>query len=225
MSSKKIGIQVGDVGKVIPFTNFKVYGEGSGKFRVMCLDIWNKVIKVSYDPKIVSAKNLLYNDEEIDENSKYCGFICNVNSNGVVVQFCNNIKGIISQHELQINNIEINEENIGEAFEAYISNKKKNYLGLTITPPELRRNKKDQNKSNDRQASDATGIIQSIKMNSIHPIYVKVKSKHVKISIFDGIRPASLEDLPIIQDLQNNFKVGEKVQVFSKKGKFYLYPP
>lgn len=85
MSSKKIGIQVGDVGKVIPFTNFKVYGEGSGKFRVMCLDIWNKVIKVSYDPKIVSAKNLLYNDEEIDDNSKYCGFICNVNSNGVVV--------------------------------------------------------------------------------------------------------------------------------------------
>lgn len=47
----------------------------------------------------------------------------------------------------------------------------------------------------------------------------------MKISIFDGIRPASLEDLPIIQDLESNFKVGEKVQVFSKKGKFYLYPP
>lgn len=32
----------------------------------MCLDIWNKVIKVSYDPKIISAKNLLYNEEDID---------------------------------------------------------------------------------------------------------------------------------------------------------------
>lgn len=28
MSSKKVGIKVGDVGKSVPFTNFKVYGEG-----------------------------------------------------------------------------------------------------------------------------------------------------------------------------------------------------
>ena len=85
MSSKKIGIQVGDVSKTIPFTNFKVYGEGEGKFRVMCLDIWNKVLKVSYDPKILTAKNLLREEEEIDESKKYCGFISNVNANGVVV--------------------------------------------------------------------------------------------------------------------------------------------
>lgn len=85
MSSKKIGIQVGDVSKTIPFTNFKVYGVGEGKFRVMCLDIWNKVLKVSYDPKILTAKNLLREEEEIDESMKYCGFISNVNANGVVV--------------------------------------------------------------------------------------------------------------------------------------------
>jgi hypothetical protein len=85
MSSKKMGIQVGDIAKTIPFTNFKVFGQGKGKFRVMCLDIWNKVIKVSYDVKIVNAKNLLRENEEVDESMKYCGFIANVNSNGVVV--------------------------------------------------------------------------------------------------------------------------------------------
>lgn len=63
MSSKKVGIKVGDIGKNIPFTTFKVYGKGEGKFRVMCLDVWSKVIKVSYDPKILVAKNLLFDSE------------------------------------------------------------------------------------------------------------------------------------------------------------------
>ena len=50
MSSKKLGVKVGEISKTIPFSNFKVIGEGEGKkFRVMCLDVWNKVIKVSYD--------------------------------------------------------------------------------------------------------------------------------------------------------------------------------
>lgn len=61
MSSKKVGIKVGDVSKTVPFTNFKVYGVGQGKFRVMCLDIWSKVIKLCYDPKVFQAKNLLFN--------------------------------------------------------------------------------------------------------------------------------------------------------------------
>lgn len=61
-----MGIRVGDVGKSVPFTNFKVYGEGEGKFRVMCLDVWNKVVKLSYDPKVVQTKNLLMDPEEID---------------------------------------------------------------------------------------------------------------------------------------------------------------
>ncbi len=32
------------------------------KFRVMCLDVWNKVVKISYDPKILKAEkeNLLF---------------------------------------------------------------------------------------------------------------------------------------------------------------------
>lgn len=78
----------------------------------------------------------------------------------------------------------------------------------------------------DQNESTSVGIIQSINSKSIHPIYVKIKkSKLIKINIFDGIKPASLDDLPIIQDLQSNFKVGEKVQIFAKKGKYYLYPP
>lgn len=42
-----------------------MYGEGEGKFRVMCLDVWSKVVKLSYDPKVVQAKNLLMDPEEI----------------------------------------------------------------------------------------------------------------------------------------------------------------
>ncbi len=51
----------------------------------MCLDIWSKVIKLCYDPKVVQAKNLLFNSDDIDENQKYCGFVSSVNNNGVVI--------------------------------------------------------------------------------------------------------------------------------------------
>lgn len=69
------------------------------------------------------------------------------------------------------------------------------------------------------------GVIQSINSKSIHPIYVKLKNKLVKINIFDGIRPASLDNLPIITDLESHYQVGSRIQVFSKKGKYFLYPP
>ena len=59
MTSKKLGLRVGEVAKAIPFTNFKIYGEGEGKFRVMCLDVWNKVVKVSYDQKVIKSENML----------------------------------------------------------------------------------------------------------------------------------------------------------------------
>ncbi len=70
------------------------------------------------------------------------------------------------------------------------------------------------------------GVIMSVSSKSIHPIYIKLKNnKLVKINIFDGIRPASLDDLPIITDIPNHFAVGSRVQVFAKRGKYYLYPP
>lgn len=36
------------------------------------------------------------------------------------------------------------------------------------------------------------GTIQSVNTKSIHPIYIKIKNRMAKISIFDGIRPASI---------------------------------
>ena len=56
--------------------------------------------------------------------------------------------------------------------------------------------------------STSVGIIHSIRDNSIHPIYIKLKNKLIKINIFDGIRPASLDDLPTIQDIASNFAIG-----------------
>lgn len=76
----------------------------------MTLDQWNKVIKISYDEKIVKAtkESLLFDSDEVDENKKYIGFIANVNPNGVVVEFCNNIKGILAKNELKLAEIEVN---------------------------------------------------------------------------------------------------------------------
>jgi hypothetical protein len=54
---------------------------------------------------------------------------------------------------------------------------------------------------------------------------VKLRTKLVKISIFGGIRPASLQDLPIISNLTENFEIGQKVRVFRKGKEYFLYPP
>lgn len=69
------------------------------------------------------------------------------------------------------------------------------------------------------------GVIHSISAKSIHPIYIKLKNKLIKVNIFDGIKPPSIDDLPLITDLESHYQIGSRVQVFSRKGKFYLYPP
>ena len=70
------------------------------------------------------------------------------------------------------------------------------------------------------------GSIQSIEMNSINPIYIRLKNnKIIKICVFDGIKPAALSNLPMIQNLSENFEIGQKVKIFRKKNKYYLYPP
>ncbi len=83
----------------------------------MCLDQWNKVIKISYDEKILKASkdSLLFDIETADLTKKYMGFVSNVNPNGVVVEFCNNIKGILSKNELKLAQIDITEANIGQS--------------------------------------------------------------------------------------------------------------
>ncbi len=66
MTSRKLGLRVAEVAKEVPFNNFKVYADGhgdgkvqGGRFRVMCLDVWNKVVKVSYDQKFVKSTSML----------------------------------------------------------------------------------------------------------------------------------------------------------------------
>lgn len=87
MTSRKIGLRVGEVAKEIPFNNFKVFGEGEegNKFKVMCLDVWNKVVKISYDEKVLKSNNMLMDLEEVKEgeDKMYCGVIKSINENGV----------------------------------------------------------------------------------------------------------------------------------------------
>jgi hypothetical protein len=46
------------------------------------------------------------------------------------------------------------------------------------------------------------GTIQSVNKKSIYPIYVKLKNnKLAKISIFDGVRAPSLNDVHIISNI------------------------
>lgn len=83
MTSRKLGLRVGEIAKEIPFNNFKVFGEGEeGKrFKVMCLDVWNKVVKVSYDEKILKSNSMLFELEDKSEgdDNMYCGFIKSIN--------------------------------------------------------------------------------------------------------------------------------------------------
>lgn len=103
-SSRKLGLRVGEVSRVIPFQNFKVFGKGTGKFRVMCLDVWNKVIKASYDKLVLEEKDKQLNHvDKIDLTKQYVGFVSTVSSNGVIVEFQNSIKGLLNSHEIKVN--------------------------------------------------------------------------------------------------------------------------
>ena len=68
----------------------------------------------------------------------------------------------------------------------------------------MRKKKSTKNNEEELKGDEQTmsGIIQSIDKNSINPIYVKIKQKIVKISVFSGIKPAALSSLPIIQNLE-----------------------
>jgi hypothetical protein len=99
---------------------------------------------------------------------------------------------------------------------------------LTLKTPELRKsnNKLTNNKSNkellnnkildSKNEETSMGTIQSIDTKSINPIYIKLRQKLVKISIFNGICPPSLLDLHKILNLEDNYKVGDHVKVFRK---------
>lgn len=98
-SSRKLGLRVGQVSRIIPFQNFKVYGRGKGKFRVMSLDVWNKVLKASYDPLVLEEKDKqLMSLSEIEMDKQYVGFVSTVSPNGIIVEFQNSIKGLVNSH-------------------------------------------------------------------------------------------------------------------------------
>lgn len=64
----------------------------------MCLDVWNKVVKLSYDEKFIKNSNMLYDIEEVDFDKQYCGIIKGINDTGIIVQFCNNIRGTLPKN-------------------------------------------------------------------------------------------------------------------------------
>ena len=51
----------------------------------MCLDVWNKVVKISYDEKVLKSKNMLYNVDEVEDDKLYCGFLKSVSNNGAII--------------------------------------------------------------------------------------------------------------------------------------------
>lgn len=123
----------------------------------MCLDVWNKVVKISYDEKIMKSNKMLFSVEEMDlddqeeANKQYCGFVKSVNDNGVVVEFCNNIRGTIPKSEIKMSGLEIDESWKSKGIEVYIANiKEKNgFITLSVLPPSMRKKPKSE-KSHDK---------------------------------------------------------------------------
>lgn len=74
----------------------------------MCLDVWNKVVKVSYDEKFIKSSNMIFDVEDLDLSKQYCGIIKVFNENGVTVEFCNNIRGILPKNELKMQEMVVN---------------------------------------------------------------------------------------------------------------------
>ncbi len=83
---------------------------------------------------------MLFDVEEVDLEKQYCGIIRTINENGVIVEFCNNIRGILPKNEIKIQEMEINETNIGKSIEVYLNHIKvrKNFMTLSLIPPMLR---------------------------------------------------------------------------------------
>lgn len=103
---------------------------------------------------------------------------------------------------------------------------KRNYASLSLVPPSMRKAKGEKKESQEAEGEETmSGTIVSVDQKSINPIYVKLKSKMVKISIFNGIKPAALGNLPIIRDLASQFEAGQHVRVFRKAKEYFLYPP
>ena len=147
----KAGLRVGEVSRSIPFSNFKVYGEASGKFRVMSLDNWNKVIKISNDPLVLSETDKqLTSLEEVDVKKQYVGFVSTISPNGLIIEFQNSIKGLLNSHELKVHEKVVGDFQRGQGILVYIQAAKKGLLKLRLSNEErVKEKKKEKNQPKD----------------------------------------------------------------------------
>lgn len=51
---------------------------------------------------------MLYDIEDVNLDKQYCGIVKNLNDNGVVVEFCNNIRGTLPKSELKMQQVDLN---------------------------------------------------------------------------------------------------------------------
>ena len=93
---------------------------------------------------------MLYDVEEVDLEKQYCGIIRSVNENGVIVEFCNNIRGILPKPEIKMQEMEIKQTSIGKSIEVYLNHikVKKNFVTLSLIPPMARNKGKTDKKNN-----------------------------------------------------------------------------
>lgn len=101
----------------------------------------------------------------------------------------------------------------------------KTYLKLSLSRQSADKPKTAHSKTEESAAENTSGVIMSVNVGSIHPIYVKIKHKLVKIDAFSGIVPASLEALPVLQNIPEHFEVNKRVPLYKKKKGYSLYPP
>lgn len=222
-SSRKLGLRVGEVSRVIPFQNFKVFGKGTGKFRVMCLDVWNKVIKASYDPLVLSEKDKqLVSIGDIDPNKQYVGFISTTSSNGIIVEFQNNIKGLVNSHEVKLNGGDISSYQQGQGILVYVRTAKEGLLELALSLTKKEKRKRKQSSTNEEDGEKFATIC-SVNSKSIQPVYVRINKKLIALSIFKHI--CTPEQLATVLPLDEHFHVGDRVKIYIKDNEYYLYPP
>jgi len=186
---------VGQVSRVIPFQNFKVYGRGKGKFRVMSLDVWSKVLKASYDPLILAEKDKQLADRsEIELDKQYAGFVSTLSPNGIIVEFQNNIKGLVNAHEIKLNGGNVSNYQQGQGVLVYVRAVKEGLLELALTL--TRREKRKRSQSITLEDGEKIGTVYSINTKSIQPLYVRLNKRLVALSIFKHITtPEKLQAL------------------------------
>ena len=175
LAPSKAGLRVGEISRTVPFNNFKVFGEISGKFRVMSLDNWNKVVKVSSDPLVVSETDKqLKSVEDLDVKKQYVGFISTISANGVIVEFQNNIKGLLNSHEIKLAGKTVEEYKRGEGILVYVVAAKSGLLKLRLSNEERVREKRKDRKQKKDESKEI--VLQELESEDEDDIYKNIRN-------------------------------------------------